>query len=83
MNCQMFSTGLSLGDFAGRGSREMFLGMASLVERCQPGLIEQDDSVSAWGDRAGDLCQLQGHCGGGAAGQDEGCALGLGRTDSS
>ena len=36
MNCQMFSTGLSSGDFAGRGSRVMFLGTVSLAERCQP-----------------------------------------------
>jgi DNA-binding SARP family transcriptional activator len=33
---QMFSTGLSSGDFGGSGIRVMLSGTASLAERCQP-----------------------------------------------
>jgi hypothetical protein len=81
MNCQMFSTGLSSGDFAGRGSRVMFVGTVSLAEGCQPGLIEEDDGVGAGSHGLGDLDQVQGHGGGGAAGQDGGSTFGLGRAD--
>jgi hypothetical protein len=35
MNCQMFSTGLSSGDFGGKGIRVMLSGTSSLAERCQ------------------------------------------------
>ena len=36
MNCQMFSTGFSSGDFAGSGIRVMLLGTGSLAVVCQP-----------------------------------------------
>jgi hypothetical protein len=36
MNCQMFSTGFSSGDFAGSGNKVMFSGTGSLAVVCQP-----------------------------------------------
>jgi len=36
MNCQMFSTGFSSGDLAGRGTSVIFGGMGSVFETCQP-----------------------------------------------
>ena len=36
MNCQMFSTGLSSGDFGGSGIKVILSGTSSLAERCQP-----------------------------------------------
>src|SRR6202030_586153 len=36
MNCQIFSTGLSSGDFGGSGKRVMLSGMESLFETCHP-----------------------------------------------
>src|ERR1700719_3991181 len=59
MNCQMFSTGLSSGDFAGRGSRVMFLGMVSLAERCEP---PRSSSTTEWapGATAWEISQIAG-----------------------
>src|SRR5229473_7373442 len=45
MNCQMFSTGLSSGDFGGSGIRVMLAGMSSLSERRQPAWSR---SSTAW-----------------------------------
>ena len=36
MNCQMFSTGLSSGDFGGMGRIVMLAGMTNLADRCHP-----------------------------------------------
>ena len=36
MNCQMFSTGLSSGDFGGMGRIVMLVGMTNLADRCHP-----------------------------------------------
>jgi hypothetical protein len=36
MNCQTFSTGLSSGDFGGRGRMVMLAGMTSFADRCHP-----------------------------------------------
>ena len=36
MNCQMFSTGLSSGDFGGNGKSVMLSGVESLFETCHP-----------------------------------------------
>ena len=36
MYCQMFSTGLSSGDFGGRARMVMLAGMSNLADRCHP-----------------------------------------------
>ena len=36
MNCQMFSTGLSSGDFGGNGKSVMLSGTGSFAETCHP-----------------------------------------------
>jgi hypothetical protein len=36
MNCQIFSTGLSSGDFGGNGKRVMLSGIGSFFETCHP-----------------------------------------------
>src|SRR5262249_45529855 len=58
MNCQMFFDRIELGRLCRQGQQRDVLGYRELGREVPTGLIEQDDSVSAWGDRAGDLCQL-------------------------
>jgi hypothetical protein len=36
MNCEIFSTGLNLGDFGGNGKSVMLSGTGSFVETCHP-----------------------------------------------
>ena len=45
------------------------------------GLIEEEYGMSAWRDSGRNLREVQAHCGGVAAGQDEGGALALPWTD--
>ena len=49
MNCQMFSTGLSSGDFGGMGRIVMLVGMDQKSCGQMPSsLIDEEDGVGSW-----------------------------------
>ena len=54
MYCQMFSTGLSSGDFGGRARMVMLAGMSQMPS----GLIDEEDGVGSWFDRLGDFLEV-------------------------
>ena len=81
MNCQMFSTGLSSGDFGGSGIRVMLSGMVELLREVPAGLIEQQHGVGTGRHRLGDFRQVQGHRVGVAARQDQAGGGASGRAD--
>ena len=58
MNCQMFSTGLSSGDFGGRGKMVMLGGMRNLRRHVPACLIDEEDGVGARRDDLGDLGEM-------------------------
>ena len=79
MNCQMFSTGLSSGDWQRHEPDVVWDGK---LRRDMPsGLIEKNERVSARRDRKRDFRKMEGHGLGVAGGQDEPGAFSLGRTD--
>ena len=80
MNCQMFSTGLSSGDFDGKGIMVMLSGVFSSLAGCQPGLIDHEEGMSARGDGNGYFLQMKVQCVGVATGQDETRAYASGGT---
>src|SRR5947208_15401632 len=71
MNCQMFSTGLSSGDFGGSGIKVILLGTVELGRKVPAGLIEQQNTMGSRRHRSGDLGQMQSHGGGIAARQNK------------
>ena len=80
MNFQVFSTGLSSGDFDGKGIMVMLSGVFSSLAGCHPaGLIDHEEGMSARGDGNGYLLQMKVHCVGVATGQDETRAYASGR----
>ena len=77
----MFSTGFNSGALDGqRHKRDV--GRDHQPLRLMPArLVQQDEGMSAGRDRLRDLGQVQAHALGGAARQDQACALALGRAD--
>src|SRR5881275_2712551 len=83
MNCQMFSTGLSSGDFGGSGIKVILLGTVELGGKVPAGLIEQQNSMGSRRHRSGDLGQMQSHGGGIAARQNKAGGDPLSRANGS
>ena len=81
MNCQMFSTGLSSGDFGGMSDNRDVGGNDQSCGQMPSSLIDEQDGVGSWCDRQGDLREVQVHGLGVACGQDQGRALALFRAD--
>ena len=70
MNCQVFSTGLSSGDFGGSGIK-VIVGDVELGRKVPAGVIEQQNSMGSRRHRSEDLGQMQRHAGGIAARQNK------------
>ncbi len=81
MNCQIFSTGLSSGDFGGKRHQGDVGGNVELVGEVPAGLIEQENGMGSRRHRSGDFYQMQRHRGGVAARQDEAGPGSSGRAD--
>src|SRR6266446_10224522 len=85
MNCQMFSWLLSSGARGGSCKSEMLLGTLRALAPCaMPGLIEEENSVSARSDFGCDFLEVKLHSFGVAGRQHEGgagSAFGTDRTE--
>ncbi len=55
----------------------MLAGTRGRVDKCQPGLVDQEDGVGSGRDGCGDLGEVQVHRLGVAARHDQGCTLAL------
>lgn len=71
MDYRKFSTGLSSGERASRGSKVMLAGYDEFPGRVPAGLIARQHGVRTGGTGLGDLFEVQPHRLGGAAGYDE------------
>jgi hypothetical protein len=81
MNCQMFSTGLSAGDFGGSGKSVIVVGDGKPLRDMPSRLIKNKDGVRAGRDRKRDFSQMQRHGLAVAGGEDEPSAFSFGRAD--
>lgn len=81
MSCQTFSMTMSLGAFRRQWDQGDILRHRQLVSYMPAGLIEQQHRVCPWCHRRGDLGKMQGHRGGVAVRQHQGCTLAFLGTD--